>query len=42
MSFEQIKDASQLQQYLQKHVISGGMTIKNKDASPLANDYMSR
>ena len=42
MSFEQIKDTSQLQEYLQKHLTSGSMTIKNRDASPLANEYMSR
>ena len=42
MNFEQIKDANQLQQYLQKHAASGGMTFKSKDASPAANDYMGR
>lgn len=41
-SFEQIKDANQLQEYLQKHAASGGMTlnVKSKDASPAANNYM--
>ena len=42
-SFEQIKDANQLQQYLQKHAASGGMAIKaTKDNNATANDYMGR
>jgi hypothetical protein len=42
-SFEQIKDASQLQEYLLKHAASGqagSINVKSKDASPVANDYM--
>ena len=44
MNFEQIKDTNQLQEYLQKHAatggVSGGFAFKSKDASPAANDYM--
>lgn len=46
MSFQQIKDADQLQDYLQKHVSgtapdrAAALNVKNKDASPAANDYM--
>lgn len=42
-SFEQIKDANQLQQYLQKHAQGGTQAaayVRNKNASPIANDYM--
>lgn len=42
-SFEQIKDAGQLQDYLTKHAAAGGqigqINVKPKDASPAAHDY---
>jgi hypothetical protein len=42
-SFESIKDADQLQQYLQKHAAGNkqvAQNVRNKNASPSANDYM--
>ena len=43
-SFEQIKDAKQLTEFLQKHAASGNqvgaVNVKPKEASPAANDYM--
>lgn len=50
-SFEQIKDTSQLQEYLLKHAATGStasQAAKNKtgvrpiEASPAANDYVGR
>lgn len=41
--FEQIKDASQLQEYLSKHLSqTGNSTSRHKNVSPVANDYIGR
>ena len=46
-SFENIKDATQLQEYLSKHAAASGAQgntaqnpVKRMDVSPVANDYM--
>ena len=42
-SFEKIKDANQLQDYLKQHAASGGTAtgpLRTRDVSPAANEYM--